>query len=63
VHHDSMLIKVQLDATECSHLFTATSLYMFRASSHPSSGVLKTVSATSGISHAVKYRLKLTRVN
>ena len=46
-----MLIKVQLDATVCSHLFTATSLYMFRVSSHPSSGVLKTVSATSGISH------------
>jgi len=46
-----MLIKVQLDATVCSHLFTATSLYMFRASSHPSSGVLRTVSATSGISH------------
>ena len=51
VHHDSMLIKVQLDATVCRHLFTATSLYMFRASPHPSSGVLKTVSATSGISH------------
>jgi len=26
---------------------------------HPSSGVLKTVSATSGVRHAVKYRLKL----
>jgi len=43
--------KVQLDATVCRHLFTAESLYMFRASQHPSSGVLKTVSATSGISH------------
>jgi len=32
VHHDSMLIKVQLDATVCRHLFTATSLYMFRVS-------------------------------
>ena len=44
--------KVQLDATVCRHLFTAKSLYMFRASQHPSSGVLKTVSATSGIGHA-----------
>ena len=26
---------------------------------HPSSGVLKTVSANSGVRHAVKYRLKL----
>ena len=55
--------KVQLDATVCRHLFTAKSLYMFRASQHPSSGVLNTVSATSGIGHAVKYRLKLTRVS
>ena len=47
-----MLIKrVQLDATVCRHLFTAKSLYMFRASQHPSSGVLKTVSAASGIGH------------
>ena len=29
---------------------------------HPSSGALKTVSATSGISHAVKYRLTLRRL-
>ena len=27
-----MLIKVQLDATVCRHLFSATSLYMFRVS-------------------------------
>ena len=40
---------VQLDATVCRHLFTAQSLYMFRVSQHPTSGVLKTVSATSGI--------------
>ena len=39
--------KAQLDATVCRHLFTAKSLYMFRASQHPSSGVLKTVTATS----------------
>jgi len=47
-----MLIKkVQLDAIVCRHLFTAQPLYMFRASQHPSSGVLKNVSATSGIGH------------
>ena len=43
--------KVQLDATVCRHLFAAKSLYIFRVSQHPSSGVLKTVSATSGIGH------------
>jgi len=31
-HHTVVLIKVQLDATVCRHLFTATSLYMFRVS-------------------------------
>ena len=43
--------KVQLDATVCRHLFTAKSLYMFRVSRRPSSGALKTVTATSGIGH------------
>ena len=43
--------KVQFDATVCRHLFTAQSVYMFWVSQHPSSGVLKTVSATSGIGH------------
>jgi len=42
--------KVQLDATVCRHLFTAKSLYMFRASKRPSSGAL---TATSGISHNI----------
>ena len=42
---------VQLDATICRHLFTAKSLYMFRASQHPSSGALKSVTATSDIGH------------
>ena len=32
VHHDSMLIKVQHDAAVCRHLFSVTSLYMFRVS-------------------------------
>jgi len=43
--------KVQLDATVCRHLFTAKSLYMFRVSQHPSSGALKTVTATPDIGH------------
>jgi len=46
--------KAQLDATVCRHLFTAQSLYMFRVSQRPSSGVLKTVSASSGIGHVVQ---------
>jgi len=48
VHRNSLLIKIQPDATECKYLFTAKSLYMFRVSQHPSSAVLKTVTATSG---------------
>jgi len=51
--------KVQLDVTICRHLFTAKSLYMFQASQHPSSGALKNVTATSGIGHTVKYKLKI----
>ena len=43
--------KIQPDATVCRYLFTAKSLYMFRGSQHPSSGVLKTVTATSGTGH------------
>jgi len=46
-----MLIKIQADATVCRYLFTAQSLYMFRVSQHPSSGVLKTVTAASGTGH------------
>jgi len=41
-----ILIKIQPDATVCRYLFTAKSLYMFRVSTHPSSGVLKTVTGT-----------------
>jgi len=37
--------------TVCWYLFTAKSLYVFRVSKHPSSGVLKTVTATSGTGH------------
>ena len=45
-----MLVKIQPDATVCRYLFTAKLLYMFRVSQHPSSGVLKTVTAASGTS-------------
>jgi len=46
-----MLIKIQPDATVNRYLFTAKSLYMFRVSQHPSSGVLKTVTAAFGTGH------------
>jgi len=46
-----MLIRIQPDATVCRYLFTAKSLYMFRVSQHPLSGVLKTVTAAYGTGH------------
>ena len=46
-----MLIKIQPDATVSRYLFTAKSLYMFRVSQYPSSGVLKTVTAASSKGH------------
>jgi len=46
-----MLIKIQPDATVCRYLFTAKSLYMFQVSQHPSSGVVRTVTAASGTGH------------
>jgi len=46
-----MLLKIQPDATVCRYLFTAKSLYMFRVSQHPSSGILKTVTAASDTGH------------
>jgi hypothetical protein len=52
----SLLIKIPPDAAVCRYLFTAKSLYMFRVSQHPSSEVLKTVTAASGTGHAVKYK-------
>ena len=51
VHRNAMLIKIQPDATVCRYLFTAKLLYMFRVSQHPSSGVLKTITAASGTGH------------
>jgi len=47
----SMLIKIQPYATVSRYLFTAKSLYMFRVSQHPSSGILRTVTAASGTGH------------
>jgi len=51
-----MLIKIQPDITVCRYLFTAKSLYMFHVSQHPSSGVLKTVTADSGTGQTVTYK-------
>ena len=41
--------------------FTAKSLYMFRVSQHPSSGVLKTVTAASGTGHNIGTATSLQR--
>ena len=49
-----ILIIIQLDATVRRYLFTAKSLHMFRVSPHPSSGVLKTVTAASGTSRNIR---------
>jgi len=61
VHHNSILIKIQLDATVRRYLFTAKSLYMFQVSTHPSSGVLKTVTAASGTGHNIGTAISLQR--
>jgi len=53
VHHNSISIKIQPDATVCRYLFTAKLLYMLRVSQHPSSGVIKTVTAASGTGHNI----------
>ena len=53
-----MLIKIQPDATVCRYSFTAKSFYMFRVSQHTSSGVLKTVTATSGTGHGTANSLQ-----
>jgi len=52
-----MLIKIQPDTTVCRYLFTAKLLYMFRVSQHPSSGVLKAVTAASGTGHNIGTRV------
>jgi hypothetical protein len=55
-------MKIKLDATACSLIyFTAKSLYMFGVSPHPSSGVLKTVTATSDTGHNIGTATSLQR--
>ena len=56
-----IFIKIQPDATVCRYLFTAKSLYMFRVSQHPSSGVLKTVTAASGTGHNISTATSVQR--
>ena len=51
MHRNTLLIKIQPDATVGRNLFTAKLLYMFRVSQHPSSGVLKTLTAAAGTGH------------
>ena len=53
--------KKPTDATVCRYLFTAKLLYMFRVSQHPSSGVLKTVTAASGTGHNIGTATSLQR--
>ena len=50
-YKDFCVNKNPTDATVCRYLFTAKLLYMFRVSQHPSSGVLKTVTAACGTGH------------
>jgi len=61
VHRNSVLIKIQPDATVCRYLFTAELLYIFRVSQHPSSGVLKTVTPASGTGHNIGTATSLQR--
>jgi len=58
-----LLIKIQPDTTVCRYLFTAKSLYMYRVSQHPSSGVLKTVTAASGTGHNTGTATSLQRLH
>jgi len=54
MHRNSLLIKIQPDATVCRYLFTAKSLYMFRVSQHPSSGVIKSVTECTCTRHGTR---------
>jgi len=53
MHHDSMLIKRSNLTQLHADIYSLQSYYMFRASQHPSSGVLKTVTVTSGVGHNI----------
>jgi len=59
----TFLIRIQLDVTVCRYLFTAKLLYLFRVSQHPSSGVLKTVTAASGTGHNIGTATSLQRTD
>ena len=62
MRHKSVLIKIQRDETIRTLIyFTAKSLYMFRALKHPSSGVIKTVTAASGTGHNIGIATYLQR--
>ena len=63
MHRNSLLLKIQPDATVSRYLFTAESLYMFRVSQHPSSGTLKTVIAASGTGHNIGTATSLQRAD
>ena len=57
-----MLIKIQkMQQYADIYLFTAKSLYMLRVSQHPSSGVLKIVTAASGTGHNTAAATSLQR--
>ena len=53
VLNNKYINKIQQDETVCRYLFTAKSLYMFRVSIAPSSGLHKTVTAASGTGHSI----------
>ena len=61
MHPNSILIKIQPDVAVCRYLFTEESLYMFRVSQRPSSGVLKIVTAASGTGHNIGTTTSLQR--
>jgi len=62
MHHNSIINKNQLDATVCSLMyFTAKLLYIFWVALHPSSGVLKTVTAASSTGHNIGTATSLQR--
>ena len=58
VHHKSILIYVQRDATICSIYFILLQNHStcFGCRPHPSSGVHKTLTTATGTSHIVKYK-------
>jgi len=60
VYRNSILIKIQLDATVCTLIyFTAKSLYMFRVSTAPI--IKSTVTAASGTGHNIGTATSLQR--